>query len=98
RTSDLSKLKPKTSAPKLLDTMVRPSGPLVRSASMSTVGIPTSPKPPTAIEDPEAMSCTASVAELVLLSTMCLMLHSCSSLVQWFAGRTVRAFEGENYG
>src|SRR5699024_11746853 len=84
RPSSSSKLKPKPSAPKLLDTMVRSFGPEARRASMSTVGMPTSPKPPTAIEDPETMSCTASVAELVLLSTMCHMLHSSSSLVQQF--------------
>src|SRR5699024_2095309 len=87
--SSSSKLKPKPSAPKLLHTMVRSFGPEARRASMSTVGMPTSPNPPTAIEDPETMPCTPSVAVLVLLSTMLHMLHPSLSLVQRFAIRTI---------
>ena len=55
--------RPQSSTPQLLLTMLRSLVPCASSASMSAMGLPESPNPPTASDAPSGMSATASAAE-----------------------------------
>src|SRR4051794_16235115 len=61
--------RPQVSTPQLLDTASSRSAPCSSNASISTVGMPYRPNPPTAIVEPLAMSATASAADATTLST-----------------------------
>ena len=70
RLAPSSILRPDWSTPQLLLTVRRSSAPVSSSASMSDSGTPHRPNPPTASEEPEKMSVTASEAELTVLSNV----------------------------
>jgi hypothetical protein len=54
---------PQSSTPQLLLTTLRFVVPCVRRASMRAIGLPESPKPPTARLAPSGMSATAAAAD-----------------------------------
>ena len=62
RRSSSSRPRPQSSTPQLFETASRSVAPGSSSASISTEGMPHSPKPPTASEAPSPMSATASAA------------------------------------
>src|SRR6478735_6383036 len=62
---------PQSSTPQLLLTMLRSVVPCASSASMRAIGLPESPKPPTARLAPSGMSATASAADPTVLSITC---------------------------
>src|SRR6185436_15969111 len=64
-----SRPSPQSSTPQLFDTACRSSAPFSSTASISTVGTPHSPKPPTASVTPDSTSATASAALVTTLST-----------------------------
>jgi hypothetical protein len=59
---------PQSSTPQLLLTMLRSVVPWASSASMRAMGLPESPKPPTASDAPSGISATASAADPTVLS------------------------------
>src|SRR5690625_5084360 len=62
---------PQSSTPQLLDTTDRSLTPVACRARMSSIGLPHSPKPPTARVAPGGMSSTAVAASGYTLLTMC---------------------------
>src|SRR5689334_18777303 len=68
RFADSSIPRPHSSTPQLLLTVSRSVTPASSSASISAVRIPHRPKPPTASDEPSAMSATASTALPTTLS------------------------------
>jgi len=68
RLADSSMPRPHSSTPQLLLTVSSSSTLASSSASISAVGIPHRPKPPTASEEPRATSATASAALATTLS------------------------------
>src|ERR1039458_4827833 len=68
RLAPSSRPRPHPSTPQLLLTVSRSVASLARSASMRAVGMPHSPKPPTANDEPLRMSCTACSAVSTTLS------------------------------
>ena len=64
-----SRPSPQPSTPQLFETTSRSSTPASSRAAINTLGIPLNPKPPTASEDPDTMSATASRALATTLST-----------------------------
>src|SRR4051794_3102424 len=69
--ADSSIPRPHSSTPQLLLTVSSSSTPAASSASISAVGMPQRPKPPTASEAPLGMSATASAALPTTLSICC---------------------------
>src|SRR5215472_1197277 len=63
-----SKPSPAPSTPQLLDTVSKSVPPCSSKASISRIGTPHSPKPPTASDAPSGMSRTAAATELTVLS------------------------------
>lgn len=59
---------PQSSTPQLLETHSRSFTPNAWTESMSTLGMPHSPNPPTASVAPSGMSATASAGEVTTLS------------------------------
>ncbi|COW10705.1 Uncharacterised protein [Mycobacterium tuberculosis] len=60
--------RPTPSIPQLFETVSRSVTPLSTNAAISASGMPQSPNPPTASDDPLAMSATASAAVATTLS------------------------------
>src|SRR6476661_1612116 len=68
RPAESRRPRPQSSTPQLFDTTSRSPTPVSSNASMRTEGMPDTPNPPAAMDDPLLMSATASAADHTTLS------------------------------